>query len=311
MDGLCQGCEGVGVAGHAIVETRANSNEQVRLLQRADRRHRAVHTRHTHVERVMLRERTERHQGGNHRDAGDLGELQKLLMRLRLHHTTTDVQHRALSLRDHLCGLGDLAVVRLRIRLIPRQVQLRRPVKFHHLRLDVLRDIHKHRSRAASRGNVERCVQRRRDVLNIGHHVVVLSNRHGDAADVCLLEGIRTNQRRTNLAGDRHNWHGIQIGICQCSHQVGCTRSRGCNTNTNPAGGHGITFSRVACALLMAHQHVTQRTRARQRIVQRQHGTARKAEHNVNPKFFQTTNRSVSASHNLRSRRCGFGCGLR
>ena len=75
------GREGVQLAGDPVVEPGAERDEQVGLLQRADRRHRAVHAGHAHVLRVLVGERAPGHQRGDHRDAGQLGQLAQLRRR--------------------------------------------------------------------------------------------------------------------------------------------------------------------------------------------------------------------------------------
>ena len=69
------------MTGDAVVEARAEGDEQVGLLQRANRRDGAVHARHAQVQRVRVGEGPTRHQGGDDRDAGQLGEAQQFRRR--------------------------------------------------------------------------------------------------------------------------------------------------------------------------------------------------------------------------------------
>ena len=62
------GGEGVEPPGHAVVEARAQRDDEVALLQRGDRGDRPVHARHPEVLRVAVREGAARRQ---RRDDGD------------------------------------------------------------------------------------------------------------------------------------------------------------------------------------------------------------------------------------------------
>ena len=66
------------LAGHPVVEAGAQGDEQVALLQRRDGGDGAVHARHAEVQRVAVREGAARHQRGDDRDAGQLGEHAQL-----------------------------------------------------------------------------------------------------------------------------------------------------------------------------------------------------------------------------------------
>ena len=89
------GRERVELAGDPVVEAGAERDQQVGLLQRVHRGDRAVHAGHAQVLRVRVGERAARHQRGDDRDAGQLGELAQPLGGAGLEHAAADVQHRA------------------------------------------------------------------------------------------------------------------------------------------------------------------------------------------------------------------------
>ena len=97
-------------------------DEQVALLQRADRRDRAVHAGHAQVQRVAVGERAARHQRGDDRDAGELGQAQQLGAGARLDDAAADVEHRALGLDDQPGRLAHLLGVRAGHRAVAGQV---------------------------------------------------------------------------------------------------------------------------------------------------------------------------------------------
>ena len=144
------------LAGHAVVEPRAERDEQVGLLQGEHRRHRAVHAGHAEVLRVRVGERAARHQRGHDGGAGRLGEREQLGRRLRADHAAADVQHGLLRLGEQLRRRLDLLAVRLGHRPVAGQVDLGRPDERRLGLLGVLRDVDEHRAGTAGAGDLER-----------------------------------------------------------------------------------------------------------------------------------------------------------
>ena len=70
--------ERVEVAGHPVVEAGAEADDQVAALQPGDRGDGAVHAGHAEVLRVAVGEGAAGHQRGDHRHAGQLGQLPQL-----------------------------------------------------------------------------------------------------------------------------------------------------------------------------------------------------------------------------------------
>ncbi|CAM5513511.1 hypothetical protein SANTM175S_00990 [Streptomyces antimycoticus] len=182
--------EAVQLAGDAVVEAGSEGDDQVGLLQRGDGGDRTVHARHSHVQRVAVGERAERHQGGGDGRSGELGEHLQLGGGARLDDAAADVEDGPPGCRDQLGGLADLLGVRLGDGPVAGQVHDGRPGEGG-LRLeDVLGDVHQHRAGTAGGGNVEGLRDDQRDVLRLGDQEAVLGDRHGDADDVRLLEGV-------------------------------------------------------------------------------------------------------------------------
>ena len=66
--------EGLELAGDAVVEARADGDEQVALVHRVVGRDGAVHAEHAHGELVRLGEGAQAHERRGHRQAAQLGE---------------------------------------------------------------------------------------------------------------------------------------------------------------------------------------------------------------------------------------------
>ncbi len=79
VDDLRAWCERTDLAGDAVVEARAERDEQIGLLHRGDRGVVAVHARHAEAQLVVVGERAACHQRRHHREAGELGELTQRL----------------------------------------------------------------------------------------------------------------------------------------------------------------------------------------------------------------------------------------
>ena len=308
------GGERVQLAGHPVVEAGAERDQQVALLQRADGRDGAVHARHAEVLRVAVGERAARHQRGDDRDAGQLGQLQQFGGRLAADHAAADVQHRLAGRRDQLGGLAHLPAVRLGVRLVAGQVDLRRPAE-RALRLQhVLGDVDQDGAGTSTSRDVERLGHHLRDLVAVADQEVVLGDRHGDAGDVGFLEGVGADQGAADLPGDRDDGDGVHLRVGQRGDEVGGAGTRGGHHHADLAGGVGVSAGGVPGALLVADQHVAELHRVEQRVVDRQHGAAGDAEDDVDVEFLERADDGLGARHLLRGNlsrlRCGRVCRL-
>ena len=277
------------LAGHAVVEARAEGHEQIGLLQREHRRHRAVHAGHTEVLRVRVGERAAGHQRRDDGSAGRLGEGEQLVRGARAHDAAADVEHRLLRGLQQLRRRLDLLAMRLRDRAVAGQVIARRPDEGHLGLLRVLRDVHEHGAGAAGRGDLVGRGDRAGDLRGILHEEGVLRDRHGDADDVGLLEGVRAHQRREDLAGDGEEGHGVHVGVGDRRHEVRGARSGGRDRDADLAGCRGVTLGGVTGALLVADEDVAERRRVHERVVDREDRAAGQAEHVGHPQQFERT----------------------
>ena len=79
VDDLGFRCERRQLPGHPVVESRPDRDQEIGTLQRTDSGDGAVHPRHPQVLLVIVRERPQRHQGGDDRDPGQFGQAGQLL----------------------------------------------------------------------------------------------------------------------------------------------------------------------------------------------------------------------------------------
>ena len=73
----------------------------------------------------------------------------------------------------------------------------------------------KHGTRAAGGRQVECVVDDLGNVFDLGHQVVVLGGRHGDAGGVGFLECVGADCRKCDLAGDADHGNRVHHGVEQ------------------------------------------------------------------------------------------------
>ena len=106
-------CEGVELAGHAVVETCTDGHKQVSALHGAGCGNRTVHAQHAEVLRVGVGNDAACGQGRDHGSAGQVGQSLDLCAGVGAGGAATHIQHRAVRLREQLRRVGQHMAVRL------------------------------------------------------------------------------------------------------------------------------------------------------------------------------------------------------
>src|SRR5205807_8063957 len=104
--------------------------------------------------------------------------------------------------------------------------------------------------------DVERLVDRPRDLDRMLDHEAVLDDRHRDPDRVRLLEAVGPEQLGSDLAGQEHHRDRVHHRVADRRHQVGRTRTTGPDRHPNPARRLRVPLRRVATAGLVAHEDV-------------------------------------------------------
>ncbi len=286
------------LAGRAVVEARADDQQQIRFLHRQVRRARAVHAQHAQVRRMRRRQGTETAQGQHGRDPGQVGEFAKRLQRLAQDDAAAAVDHRALGLGDHRRGLVDRMVGAAR-----HGVGLRRHVRAQ-MRgiadLHVLRQVDQHRPGPAGSRDTEGFGDDVRQLVDAAQQEAVLDDRQGHAEHVQLLERIRAQQRRRHLAGDDDHRHRVQHRIGDAGDQVRRAGTGRRNAHSDAPAGPRKPVRGEGRALLVADEYVLQR-RAVQRVVERHDRAARIPEDRLDAFGFQGLHQPARAVHQAAS----------
>ena len=102
---------------------------------------------------------------------------------------------------------------------------------------------------------------------------------------------------RRNLAGHGNQRHGIHLGVGKAGYQVERLRAGRRHHDARAPGHLRVPGGRVTGALLVADQDVPDRGRVEERVVQREDGTARDAEHDVHTQPLQRPDQGRGARH--------------
>ena len=117
-------------------------------------------------------------------------------------YTATDVEDWLVGGKNHFrCGL-DLLAVWVGYRLVAGNLNFWWPREFKLLILSILSNVYQNRTRTTGGCKLICCRNGRWDFRCIGDQEAVLSNRHRDTNDVCLLESVSSNRVRVHLSGD-------------------------------------------------------------------------------------------------------------
>ena len=285
------------LAGDAVVEARADRDQHVALVHRPVRPLGAVHARPAEVELVRLRERALRHQRRDDRELPQLRERAKLVAGLGVDRPAADVEHGPLRVGDRLRRRSHLLRVHARGRAPAGQVDLVRIAEVELRLLDVARNVDEHRAAAPRAGDVERGLDRVRQLLHVLDEPRVLDDRDRDAGDVALLEGVGADQVRAHLPRDADERRRVHPGVGDRRHQVRRARPGGGERDADAARRARVALRHVAGALLVAGEHVPDRRAARERVVGRQDRAAGDAEHGLDALRLERAQQSVGAVH--------------
>ena len=129
----------------------------------------------------------------------------------------------------------------------------------------------------------------------VGDQEVVLGDRHRDAADVRLLEGVRADRLGGDLAGDRDQRDRVHVRVGDRGDEVGGAGARGRHADADLAGGLGVAGGRVARALLVADQDVPDLRGVHHRVVRGEDRTAGNAEYRVGADLLERTDEGLRA----------------
>ena len=163
---------------------------------------------------------------------------------------------------------------------------------------DILHNVDEHRAGPAAAGDGEGLPHDVGQGVHVPHQVGALSDGHGDAGNVHLLEGVPADEVLGDVAGDEHHGGRVHVGCGDAGGEVGGARAGGGQANPHLTGGPGIPVGRVGGPLLVGSQDVGDAVLvAVQFVVDVQDGAARVAEHQVDPLLQQAFHQDFGTCH--------------
>ena len=203
-------------------------------------------------------ESAQAHQCAGQRRAGRALELAEQFggARAGVDHAAAGVEHRPLGRRQQLDGASDLVLARRHARLVAVRGRGGRGRHARHRDLHVLGNIDQHRPRPPGGGDAKRLGNGRGQRVGALHEIVVLGAVARDADGVRLLEGIGSDQRGRDLAGDHHQGNRIHIGVGDAGDGVGRARAAGDEDHAGLPGRSRVALGGVRRASLVPDQDV-------------------------------------------------------
>ena len=293
------GRESVEAAGDAVVEARADCDDQVGAVHRHIGFIGAVHAEHAEPFVVVGGEGAEPHQGRGDRRAGERDELaqRRAGIGTGVDHAAAGVEDRTLGSGNHRDGLGNRVGVGIDLRAIAFMVD---PVGDRigaGRDLDVFRDVDDHRAGAAMGRDIKGLVQDRAEPVGVHHQIIMLGAVAGDADGVAFLERVGADQRRRHLPGEHDHRNGIEQSVGDPGDRVGRAGAGGDEHDAGLAGRARIAFGGMGRGLLVADEDMLDRRVLEKRVVNRKHRAARIAEHCIDAKVDQRLNHHVGTAH--------------
>ena len=163
--------------------------------------------------------------------------------------------------------------------------------------LDVARDIDEHRAATARSRDVERGLQRLRQLFDLLDEPRVLDDRDRDAGDVALLKRVRADQVPPHLPGDADEGCRVHPGVRDRRYEVRRAGAGRRNGDSDPSRRSGVALRHVPRALLVPGKNVADARAPREGVVRGQNRAARDAEDDVDAFGLQRAQDRVRPVH--------------
>jgi hypothetical protein len=102
---------------------------------------------------------------------------------------------------------------------------------------------------------VKRFAHDARQIVDVGHQVMVLGDAAADFDDRRFLKGVGADHRGLHLAGDGDQRNAVELGVGDAGDQVGGARSAGGHAHAGLAGAAGVALRGKTAPLLVPRQN--------------------------------------------------------
>jgi len=151
---------------------------------------------------------------------------------------------------------------------------------------------------------MERLVDDVRKVLRIRDQPVMLGAGARDADGIGLLKGVVADHEGGHLARQHDKRDAVHQRVGQARHRVGGTRAGGHEHDAGPAGRARIALGGMDRGLFVAHEDVADVVLLENLVIDREHGTAGIAEHDIHALVPEGLNHHFRAAHLTCHRSC-------
>ena len=294
VDYLCLLAEYRGITGHAVREPGAYADEQVAVVESIRRLDCTVHTEHAYVAAVGFVVCALSHKRAGNRRVGKLSQLFQLIR-------SAGGDNAAARIDVGLLRVGDKLSRRINFVCIEGCQLLRllrglRSVLRESL-CDVLGNVHQYRTFAPGISYLERKADSVRKLIYGLNYEIMLGDRHCNASDIYLLEGVKTKQTAGNIAGYSDQRHGVHVRCGNASDEVSRARSGGRDNDARSSGGTRVAVRRVTCSLFMAGDDVLYFVAVLvQTVINIENSSSRITENGIRSLFEQTFNYNIRSA---------------
>ena len=147
---------------------------------------------------------------------------------------------------------------------------------------NILSYVNQYRPRSSAFRDFKGLPQGIRKNVDILDDIAVLCNRHRNAGDIHLLEGILSQKRQGYVCRNRDQRNRIHIGGSDSRYQIRRSRPRGRKADSHLSRRSGVAVRRVGCPLLMGGQIVRNLLTIIESVINIQDRSTGIAEHRIN-----------------------------
>ncbi|MNQ36172.1 hypothetical protein D3C85_496880 [compost metagenome] len=257
---------------------------------------RRLQANHAHHQRVIVRDGAPAHQGRDHWNTGQFGELHQQVGGVGVDDAATGHQQWTLGLVQHGQGFFNLDAGSARLGQWQWLVGVDVEFDFGHLHVE--RQVDQHRAWTAGAHFIEGFLERVRHLARFQNGGRPLGDWLDDAGDVDSLEVFLVHTGAGCLAGNAEDWNRVGRGAVEPGDHVGTGRAGSADAHADVAGlGAGVALGHVRGAFNVASEYVIDAADLLQGGVQRVDGGTRDAKSGIDPFTAHHQNGGFDCSH--------------
>ena len=241
------------LAGHAVIKACAHADDKVGVIEGHVGGVGAVHAAHAEPEGILRGEAADAHEAAGHGDMQGFGHFRDGRGSVRKNDAAAGENHRIAGLLDFLDSLVELADVGLVRGIVGAHINRLGPHKLGFAYLHILGQVHQHGSGTARTREEERLTNRRGEIPDVLHEIVMLRAGAGDAGDIDFLERVIADEPCGDLPGKENERNGITVCSGQTRYRIGGAGAGSYQCCSYLTGSAGIAVSGMKSCLFVAY----------------------------------------------------------